>query len=122
MSDHKDTDNFVEALNRFQGKKLDISIEFMEKLDEYFISKGEKLGAEVRNLPLVNGKRGRLSLRDLYQALKYMNQTEYYEHVNLITKIYWGWELPDINSEKLLKQYDEAIQSSEIRQLSDEFL
>lgn len=48
----------------------------------------------------------------MYQALSKTNHSEYYEDVNLIANIYWGWPLPDaLHLRDTAIRYYEEIQS-----------
>lgn len=98
-------DNFLRAFTRYQGLQSDRpDPELYDELDEYFVANGRLRGKEVREMPLDEyGRRGDTNHRMLLSALSKIRRPEYYEHVNLIGHLYWGWTLPDV------MQYRETI-------------
>lgn len=109
--DEDDTlNNFIKTLNRFQGNQPDKPPESIyEQLDEYFdglgVSKGEYFRTlELNELGLKNGT----SHKMLLKALSYIkNGSHYYEDVNWIGHVYWGWKLPNISAykDKIIDHY-----------------
>lgn len=91
-------DNFLRAFNRYQGLQSERPDESLyEQLDEYFISRGLPTGREVREMELNSrGRRGDTNHAMLRKALSKTKNSGYYEDVNLIAHIYWGWELPNV--------------------------
>jgi hypothetical protein len=100
---YEERENFKKAMIRFQGKqKVKFPKDFFEKLDEYFVSYGFPKGEEVRQ------KKMRPDKELLLKALSEKKFNKYYEDINLICNIYWGFELPDIShiENKLLEDYE----------------
>lgn len=91
-------DNFLRAFIRYQGLQPEQPEESLYKeLDDYFIKHNRPSGAEIRKLPLNSrGRRGDTNHKMLWNALSYIGKSEYYEDVNLIGHIYWGWTLPNV--------------------------
>lgn len=100
---YEEKENFKKAMIRFQGKqKIKFPKDFFEKLDEYFESYGLPKGQEVRE------KKLRPDKELLLKALSERKFNKYYEDINLICHIYWGFELPDVShmESKLLEDYE----------------
>ena len=105
----EDVINFSKVLDKFEGKN-DIRLEnnFFQKLDDYFSSKDMKNGIYYKELPVNGeGKKEGTSKKLLFEALEYLNYSQYYDETNYITNVYWGWELPDISGirDKIIKDY-----------------
>jgi hypothetical protein len=116
-SNYEDRKNFKKVIMRYQGKQPDKpTSDLYDKLDKYFIS---------RQLPKVNGKyytseqiramdRNKDGEKDgtnrplMLKALKDIGKSNYYDHINLILNVYWGWALDDIShlEEILMEDYD----------------
>ena len=95
----EDVINFSKVLDKFEGKN-DIRLEnnFFQKLDDYFNSKDMKNGIYYKELPVNGeGKKEGTSKKLLFEALEYLNYSQYYDETNYIANVYWGWELPDIS-------------------------
>lgn len=114
-SDYEDKENFHKALVRYQGKQSNkLPSDLFEQLDEYFSSRGFPTGEEIKQEPLSNDSgtsikiRGRSNKNLLLKALKVIGMPELYGDINLICKLYWKWELPDLVNleETLLNDYD----------------
>lgn len=100
---YEERENFKKTIERFQGKqKIKFPKDMFQKLDEYFRSYGLPTGEEVRN------KKLKLDKELLLRALSEKKFNKYYEDINLISNMYWGYELPDIShiENKLLEDYD----------------
>jgi hypothetical protein len=109
---YEDRENFWKALQRFQGKQNNhIPERLYRELDEYFTSFGLAIGEEIRKLELTKkGTRGNTSRGMMFKALSETNNSVFYEDVNLICHLYWGWLLPDIvaDEELIMKDYDQT--------------
>lgn len=105
-------DNFLHALTRYQGLQLDKPEDSLyDLLDNYFIKNGRSSGDKIKSLPLNNrGRRGDTNHKMLWNALSNINRSEYYEHVNLIGHVYWGWELPDVSylRDSIIEKYNKT--------------
>jgi hypothetical protein len=107
---YEDRENFWKALQRFQGKQNNhIPERLFKELDEYFKSFGLPLGKDICNLELSKkGTRGNTSRSMMFKALSETNNSVFYEDVNLICHMYWGWLLPDIScdEDQIMNDYD----------------
>lgn len=105
----EDTNNFIKILDKFEGKtSLILNNEFLEKLDEYFLSTGFVSGEEIKKLPLDDrGKKKGTNKKMLWHALEKIGYSQYYDETSYIANIYWGWELPDLTKfrEQILRDY-----------------
>jgi len=108
LSNENDMENFIKALNRYQGLQTPPPKILFTKLDAYFKERGFPSAEEIKKLPYNDrGKKGNTNKEMLYTALSNIGYSTYYEDVNLIGNIYWGWKLNDISSlqEKILRNY-----------------
>lgn len=107
---YEDRENFWKALQRFQGKQNNhIPERLYKELDEYFKSFGLPSGDLICKMELTKkGTRGNTSRSMMFKALSETNNSVFYEDVNLICHLYWGWLLPDISAdeEQIMKDYD----------------
>jgi hypothetical protein len=107
---YEDRENFWKALQRFQGKQNNhIPERLYKELDEYFQSFGLPVGKDICNLELSKkGTRGNTSRSMMFKALSETNNSVFYEDVNLICHMYWGWLLPDISADEdqIMNDYD----------------
>lgn len=107
---YEDRENFWKALQRFQGKQNNhIPERLYKELDEYFKSFGLPIGKEICALELTKkGTRGNTSRGMMFKALSESNNSVFYEDVNLICHLYWGWLLPDISADEdqIMNDYD----------------
>ncbi len=108
---YDDRDNFYKALLRYQGKQQNrLPDNLKDVLDKYFASFGLPVSEEVRKMPLnSDGKtRGATTREMIYRALYETGNAVYYEDVNLICHLYWGWVLPDVShlEEIIMDDYD----------------
>lgn len=99
-------DNFTDTIDRFCGRQSNISIpdELYRQFDDYLRSSGDRTGAEIKKLPkeksIHKEKIGNLrgtSVSMLISMLKKTNNSLYYDNINLIGHIYFGWTLPDLS-------------------------
>jgi len=111
-NNYEDRENFLKALKRFQGKQVNkVPSSVMDKLDDYFRRYNLPLADEVKCRPLDSrGKREGTTLDMLLKALSEVGCSSYYEDVNLIGHIYWGWDLPDLShlEESIMDDYDKS--------------
>lgn len=92
-----DMENFIKALNRYQGLQSNPPKALYAKLDTYFSERGLPSAEYIRSLPYNDrGKKGNVNKEMLYAALSSIGYSSYYEDVNLIGHIYWDWKLPDL--------------------------
>jgi hypothetical protein len=107
---YEDRENFWKALQRFQGKQNNhIPDRLYKELDEYFKSFGLPSGEDICKIELSKkGTRGNTSRSMMFKALSETNNSVFYEDVNLICHLYWGWLLPDISAdeEQIMNDYD----------------
>lgn len=107
---YEDRENFWKALQRFQGKQNNhIPERLYRELDEYFKSFGLATGKDICAMELTKkGTRGNTSRGMMFKALSETNNSVFYEDVNLICHLYWGWLLPDISAdeEQIMNDYD----------------
>lgn len=107
---YEDRENFWKALQRFQGKQNNhIPERLYKELDEYFKSFGLPCGEQICKLELTKkGTRGNTSRSMMFKALSETNNSVFYEDVNLICHLYWGWLLPDISADEdqIMRDYD----------------
>jgi len=106
---YDDRNNFRRALYRYQGKQdAKIPQSVFEKLDRYFRSLNIPTGDEIKKLPCDElGHKPGTSLQLMLNALKNTKLNYYYEDANLICKLYWGWNLPDLShlEDKIMEDY-----------------
>ena len=111
-TDDESIDNYIRAIIRYQCQQTDVPDESLyEELDAYFARHGRPLGAEIRKMSLnERGLRGDTNHKMLWNALSQIGRSEYYEDVNLIGKVYWGWTQRDVmcHMERLISDYNET--------------
>lgn len=108
-NNYEDRANFEKVILRYQGKQPNKpGKELYERLDEYFISKNLPSSKEVKAKPLINDKRPGTSRQLMYKALKDLGYSSYYDDINLICNVFWGWKLPNIAhlEDQIIKDYD----------------
>jgi len=93
-----DISNFIKTLSKFEGKNVSsIPDVLFVKLDEYFINIGMEKGIYYKKQKLNDeGKKKNTSKKKMWKALEKLSYNQYYDEINYITHIYWGWELPDL--------------------------
>jgi len=108
-NNYDDCENFRKALQRFQGKQSHRPPQKLyEQLDDYFLRLGKGISYEVQRQELTtDGQKAGTSRQMLFEALAETNNSAYYDDINLILHIYWGWELPNITKfeEKIMEDY-----------------
>ena len=101
--DEDSIENFLRAFIRYQGLQTDKpNPELYDQLDDYFVRHKRFKGEIIRSMPTdpSTGRKGDTNHQMLLFALYEIGQTCYYEHINLIGHIYWGWELPQVSQYK----------------------
>lgn len=143
-NNYEDRANFRKVLMRYQGKQPDKPpLELYERLGEYFTeTETPKIDIngdgfrkfltpeQIRDLPLnSDGEKTGTSRSLMYKALKDTNNTDYYDHINIILHEMWGWSLPDVShlEDKIMDDYDtsqrvyEAIPKDRKSSLNSQF-
>lgn len=113
---YDDRDNFLKALRRYEGKQPNHLPENLpEVLDRHFTSFGLPSIEEIRKRPLIEkgprqGTKEGTSRDMMFKALYETNNVAYYEDINLIAHLTWGWSLPDISylEEQIMDDYDKT--------------
>jgi hypothetical protein len=108
-NNYDDCENFRKALQRFQGKQSHRPPQKLyEQLDEYFTKLGKFTSKEIQELPInKEGQKIGTSRQMMFEALAETNNSAYYDDINLILHIYWGWILPNISKleEQIMDDY-----------------
>jgi Poxvirus Late Transcription Factor VLTF3 like len=113
---YDDRDNFLKALRRHEGKQPNhLPENLIDVLDRHFTSFGLPAVEEVRRLPLIErgprqGTKEGTSRDMMFRALYETNNVAYYEDINLICHLTWGWALPDISylEDQIMDDYDKT--------------
>lgn len=104
-----DINNFIKVLSKFEGKNVSIIPNYVyEKLDEYFLNINMEKGDYYKKLPfLEDGKKENTSKKKMWSALEELGYNQYYDEINYITHVYWGWKLPDLTlyKDQIIKDY-----------------
>jgi hypothetical protein len=104
-----DINNFIKVLSKFEGKNVSLIPSILyEKLDEYFLSIDMKKGDYYKKLPYnEDGKKENTTKRKMWSALEELGYNQYYDEINYITHVYWGWRLPDLTlyRDQIIKDY-----------------
>ncbi len=94
-------DNFECAIKKYCGLQERPKAEIIDKLDRYFASTSKPTRAWARGKPLNRyGKVDDTSCKMVIEALSAIKETSYYEDVNLIGHLLWGWKLADLRDVK----------------------
>lgn len=115
-NNYDDRDNFWKAVLRFKGsrpnnlqqKTLD---NMFSNLNSYFKGYNLPTSEQIKNKPLDHrGRREGTDKEMMYKALSNIGYAAYYENINLICHLYWGWELPDISQieDIIMEDYDKS--------------
>lgn len=108
--EHSDRENFKRALLRIQGKQnCKILEDILVKLDKYFDSFDLITRQKAKSISLkTNGKKEGTSRELMERALKEIGNPSYYDRINIICSIYWGWKLPDFTvlEPKIMEEYE----------------
>ena len=110
-NNYEDRANFEKVLMRYQGKQITKpGRELYMKLDEYFISRGLPSSKQYNALPLLSdGTKKETSKDMMFEALSNIGCSGYYDDINLICSVFFGWSLPDVThlEEDIMKDYDD---------------
>ena len=110
-NNYEDRANFEKVLMRYQGKQITKPEKMLyDKLDDYFISKGLPSSKEYRAMKLLpNGTKPGSSKDLMIESLSNIGCSGYYDDINLICNIFFGWPLPDIShlEDDIMRDYDE---------------
>lgn len=108
-NNYDDCENFRKALLRFQGKQTHKPpAKLYSQLDAYFVKIKKPPGADICKLPLTeDGKKKGTSREMMFEALSETNNSAYYDDINLILHVYWGWILPNIThiEDRIMEDY-----------------
>jgi hypothetical protein len=105
---YEDRENFLKAIKRFQGKQPNkLPSDLLDKIDQHFGCYGFPTCSEVRNMAPELGRQ-KMSKEKMYTALQRIGYSGFYEDINLICHLAWGWELPNISGLEiqLMSDYD----------------
>ena len=109
-NNYDDKENFRKVVNRFQGKEANPpGLELYDRLDDYFRRIGFPTSDIIKEYPLnKEGRKKGTNKSLIYEALKEINYTDQYDHVNLICHIYWGWKLHDLShlEDQIMADYE----------------
>lgn len=104
-----DINNFIKILSKFEGKNVSLIPDNLYKeLDEYFLNKNMEKGDYYKKLEYNDeGKKEGTSKKKMWAALEVLNYNQYYDEINYITHVYWGWKLPDLTlyRDQIIKDY-----------------
>lgn len=89
---------FIKECIYFQGREDEqLPPKMFEKLDKFFFKNNGLVREEILNSERDKyGKTRGTSLSLLLYGLKECGYSSYYKRANGIGKLYWGWELPDL--------------------------
>jgi hypothetical protein len=123
-NNYQDRENFGKVLMRYQGKQPDKpGRDLYICLEEYFV-KNELPKIDIHNdgkpqyvtsdyiknhMPLnEDGEKDGTSRPLMYKALKDTDNTNYYDHINIILHEVWGWKLDNIShlEDRIMDDYD----------------
>lgn len=113
-SDYVSRENFIKGLQRFQGKRArKLPVDMFERMDSYVKRFDLPVSEVVKKMNVrSDGKRGpkEFTRRYMKSLLDELGYESYYNDINLITHLYWGWELPNLSmhEEQIKKDYDMA--------------
>jgi hypothetical protein len=112
-NEYSSRDNFIKELEKMQAKQKNVlPHDIIERLDTYFKSYNLLTSDEIKKKPKVGRRRGPYKKSDLRKALSSdIELRRYYKHIDLIAKLYWGWDpiiLTDEQYTQLMANYDDA--------------
>ena len=103
LSDVKN--NFMETINRFMGKQINANIPsaLYKQFDKYLYKINNKTGVYYKSLPVQTrehveriGNTHTTTVSMIITILKETDNSLYYDDINLIGHVYFGWLLPDL--------------------------
>lgn len=106
---NEDKNNFTDVINRYCGiPKNTVTLDHVyEQFDEYLSKSRRMTGKELRSLPVKKskyieriGNKNGTSVNMVVSMLKDTGNTSYYDHINYIGGIYFGWIMPDLSKWK----------------------
>lgn len=104
-----DINNFIKVLSKFEGKNVSpIPDTLYSQLDEYFLTRDMREGDYYKRQPHTDeGKKKGTSKKKMWSALEELGYNQYYDEINYITHVYWGWKLPDLTlyRDQIIKDY-----------------
>ena len=104
-----DINNFIKVLSKFEGRNVSLIPDILyKKLDEYFISRDMEKGDFYKKKDHNNeGKKEGTSKKKMWAALEELGYNQYYDEINYITHVFWGWKLPDLTlyRDQIIKDY-----------------
>lgn len=114
-NNYEDRANFYKVLLRRQGKQVNKPAkELYDKLDEYFISRGLPTSKGYNEMPLLpDGTKENSSKELMYEALANMGCSGYYDDIDLICSVFFGWYLENLThlEDSIMKDYDDFQQT-----------
>ena len=116
-SNNSGYETFYKGLMKFQGKYPTVlPKDLFKDLDAHFRDYGlPYMSEQVLNSNNgqngtngASGKRGNTDRDIMFRALKEKGYSAYYEDINLICNIHWGWTLPDASSieDRVLRDFE----------------
>ena len=110
-NNYEDRNNFEKALKRKQGKQFNKPPkELYIELEKYFISKNMNGSDYYLSLPLLkDGSKQGSNKEMIFEALSKLGYAGYYDDIDVICSIFFGWELIDLSNieDEIMKDYDE---------------
>lgn len=110
-NNYEDRANFEKVVMRYQGKQITKPPkELYDKLEAWFLKQDLYTAEHYNSLPLnEEGRKEGTSKELMMEALSGVSLPGYYDDINLICHIYFGWSLPDIShlEEAIMKDYDD---------------
>ena len=100
------SNSFLETINKFMGKQTNVNIpkELFGQFDEYLSHHNHPIGSYFLSLPVEKrahveriGNTHGTSVSMLINMLKETNNSLFYEDINLIGHLYFGWLLPNLS-------------------------
>ena len=112
-NNYKDRKNFIESLNKYQGKtRVILPDNFEKKISDWFKSNNLLICSQIRKLPynIDNRTKGQYNKSLMLEALKKCRFVDFYSNIDYICNKLWHWKLSDINhlTDNILKYYDES--------------
>ncbi len=108
---YEDRTNFEKALKRKQGKQLNKPPkELYDELDKYFTERNMPNSESYNKLPLLkDGTKEGTNKDMIYEALNKLGFAGYYDDIDVICSIFFGWALIDLSGieDDIMKDYDD---------------
>ena len=103
INNYNSRDNFIRIMYKKQGQiSSDLPYNWIEMIDDYFEKYHPDL-IKCKNVP-----KNRTNRDIMYRCLKEIGYNEFYEDIDGICHIYWGWELLNFShlEDKIIEDYD----------------